>query len=68
MPTFTERELKEIYFALMYAYNFSHGTDGHNRLILIAKLAELCTDSSVREMIPVAKGVTERAQENAGNQ
>lgn len=36
-----ERELKEIEFARVYASKFGHGTDGHNRLILLAKLADL---------------------------
>ncbi len=35
---YTDRELKEIILALVYADDFQHGTDGHNRLILIAKL------------------------------
>ncbi|MGB1286095.1 MAG: hypothetical protein ACPG7F_06145 [Aggregatilineales bacterium] len=37
----TEREQKEVEFALLYAANFQHGTAGHNRLMLIAKLANL---------------------------
>lgn len=40
MAEFNEREQKEIDFARLYAKNFSHGTDGHNRLLLIAKLAD----------------------------
>lgn len=36
-----ERQCKEIAFARAYATSFSHGTDGHNRLLLIAKMAEL---------------------------
>lgn len=35
----TERQAKEIQFALYYARNCSHGTDGHNRLLLLAMLA-----------------------------
>jgi len=35
---FDERERKEIGFATMYYREFGHGTDGHNRLLLIAKL------------------------------
>lgn len=43
-PELTERELNEIDLALFYKENLAHGTDGHSRLILIAKLAELlCT-------------------------
>lgn len=47
-PTFTEREINEIKFCVMYAEEFSHGADGHNRMRLIAKLAKLCTDEHVR--------------------
>jgi len=35
---FDERERKELGFATMYYREFNHGTDGHNRLLLIAKL------------------------------
>jgi hypothetical protein len=36
-----ERHQKELLFARVYAQGFSHGTDGHNRLLLINKMAEL---------------------------
>lgn len=36
-----DRAILELDFARLYAANFNHGTDGHSRLILIAKLAEL---------------------------
>lgn len=36
-----ERQRKEVEFASLYAKDFGHGTDGHNRLLLIAKLATL---------------------------
>lgn len=35
----TQRELKEIHLAMLYSSTFNHGTDGHNRLNLIAKFA-----------------------------
>jgi len=35
----SEREWKEIEFAQVYTESFAHGTDGHGRLVLIAKLA-----------------------------
>jgi hypothetical protein len=35
-----ERQQKEVQFAEVYAQHFSHGTDGHNRLLLVAKMAE----------------------------
>ena len=37
----TDRELKELTFAIHYALHFNHGTAGHNRLLLIAKLADI---------------------------
>lgn len=40
MDALTEREQKEVMFARMYAEDFGHGTDGHSRLMVIAKLAE----------------------------
>lgn len=36
-----DRQRAEIAFAKMYAKNFAHGTDGHHRLTIIARLAEL---------------------------
>lgn len=38
---FDRRERDEIALAVHYAQYFHHGTDGHTRLMLIAKLAEL---------------------------
>lgn len=38
---FDERQLKEIKFDGIYAEQFSHGTDGHNARLIIAKMAEL---------------------------
>lgn len=40
MIKLTERQIKEMIFALIYAEQFGHGTEGHNRLLLIAKLAQ----------------------------
>lgn len=37
---FTERELNEIKLALFYVKCCGHGTAGHNRLELIAKMAK----------------------------
>ena len=48
---FEERELAEIKFALMYAEEFAHGTAGHNRLLLIAKLAHLCAAEEVKTLV-----------------
>jgi hypothetical protein len=41
MAQLDERQNKEVMFALTYARQFAHGTDGHHRLLLIAKLVEL---------------------------
>lgn len=38
--TLTQRELDEIELAMYYDARLSHGTAGHNRLLLIAKLAK----------------------------
>lgn len=35
----TIREMQEIQFCLTYAEQFNHGAPGHNRMMLIAKLA-----------------------------
>lgn len=42
---FDERERKEIEFALTYARDFHHGTNGHNALMIIAKMAQLLNDN-----------------------
>src|SRR5678815_3653496 len=36
------RDLREIYLAMYYARHLTHGTDGHNRLLIIDKLARAC--------------------------
>jgi len=36
-----DRQRKEVEFAIIYARDFSHGTDGHNAKLIIAKLAGL---------------------------
>lgn len=41
LDEFTEREQKEIDFALLYAENYAHGTPGHTHLMIIAQLARL---------------------------
>ena len=41
MRDLDERQRKEVALAELYAKEFSHGTDGHHRLLLIAKLTEL---------------------------
>lgn len=41
----TEREIREVEFARLYAKEFNHGTDGHNRLVLITKLVDILNQS-----------------------
>lgn len=52
---FDERQQAEIKFSLLYVTQFSHGTDGHNAKVIIAKMANLLhglsEDKSVREHI-----------------
>ena len=43
-----ERQQKEIKFARVYANHYAHGTTGHNAYMLIAKLAQLLDDYSIR--------------------
>jgi hypothetical protein len=38
---FDERQLKEIEFCRIYAKEFSHGTDGHNAKLIIARFAKM---------------------------
>ena len=40
-----ERQKKELVFAECYARDFNHGTVGHNRLILLSRLAELLDEA-----------------------
>jgi hypothetical protein len=51
---FTDRERDEIKFAQVYAVTFAHGTDGHSRLILIAKLADKLNTSELMRTDPQA--------------
>ncbi len=41
MKNFTDRDIKEIDFSIIYADNFNHGTNGHNEKIIIAKMANM---------------------------
>lgn len=38
---FDDRQLNEILLSQIYASDFSHGTDGHNAKLIIAKMAQL---------------------------
>lgn len=37
----TDRERKEVEFCQQYAQNFNHGTDGHSRMLVVARLAQI---------------------------
>lgn len=43
------RQQKEVDFARMYASKYAHGTDGHTRLLLIARLSALL-DSQAEDL------------------
>ena len=43
------RALQELDFARLYDQSFFHGTDGHSRLVLIARLADLLDSKEVRD-------------------
>jgi hypothetical protein len=42
---FDSRQLKQIEFSMTYADKFNHGADGHNSMLIIAKLVNI-----IREM------------------
>lgn len=41
IPLLDDRQQKECLLAVTYERDFQHGTDGHNRLVLIARLVRL---------------------------
>jgi len=49
---FTERELQEIEFSRLYQRDFSHGTDGHNSKIIIAKMVAILESNFITELPP----------------
>ena len=64
----SERDIKEINFAKLYAMDFAHGTAGHNRLMLIANLAAAleARDVQIVSHEAVDADVTEAAGEPPG--
>lgn len=38
---FSDREIAECKLATIYERQFRHGTDGHNRLVIIAQLVDM---------------------------
>lgn len=58
---FTDRELKEIDFAKVYAEQFAHGTTGHNQLLIIAKLAGLLSQGLIPAAPPKSRDPSQPA-------
>ena len=52
-----EREINEIVLATFYAASLHHGTAGHNRLMLIAKLAKSSEDPDVQTAVRLSEKV-----------
>jgi hypothetical protein len=52
-----ERQRHEVRFAQLYADTFSHGTDGHNRLLLIAKMADMLDEQELRMMLAIGEAI-----------
>lgn len=44
LQKFDERQQKEITFSTAYVESWSHGTDGHNAKVIIAKMANLLNE------------------------
>lgn len=57
-----ERQIKEVDFALVYDNSFNHGTAGHNRLLLIAKLAELL-DAAYAKLEPTDPELIQKVED-----
>lgn len=51
MSQLDERQQAEVRFAKEYAATYHHGTDGHHRLMLIAKMAWMMDNFMVGEKI-----------------
>jgi len=50
LKLFDERQQKEIKFSQVYVNEFEHGTDGHNAKVIIAKMAHLLDEVSIRSI------------------
>lgn len=55
MERFDERQQAEIAFALLYAEQFGHGTDGHNAKLIIAQMAGMLMELESRNSISCGK-------------
>lgn len=45
----SEREQNEVNFCMVYSEQFSHGTDGHTRLLMVAKLAKMLDEMELAQ-------------------
>jgi hypothetical protein len=54
---FDERQNKQIMFSRVYAADFAHGADGHNNMLIVAKMADLLDDMAkqVRQLETAAE-------------
>lgn len=48
IPGLDDRQRAELWFAVTYDQDFGHGTDGHNRLLLLAHLARLLVNQGTK--------------------
>lgn len=48
----SERDRKEVEFATVYTNHYAHGTDGHTRLLLVAKLAGMLDEADAQQAFP----------------
>lgn len=51
MQLLDDRQRKEVEFAHIYAKDFKHGTDGHNRLLLIDALVNMLNRAEANGVI-----------------
>lgn len=69
MSTWTDeldsRQQKELDFARTYATKYAHGTDGHSRLMLIARLADLLDTATAPTDVVTSADLIRLAAERA---
>jgi len=59
------RQQQELDFARTYATKYAHGTDGHSRLMLIARLAELLDAATAPASVITSADLIREAAERA---
>jgi hypothetical protein len=55
---FDERQQQEVHFCIDYVGNFNHGTDGHGRMTVVAKLYQRVIELS-NEIVKLKYQLTE---------